>query len=353
MPLLTLPSIPALPSVAPRRPEPQPAPRPRRADTWEEYAEREAAAAQTWDRGWDDEAEDHPSARQRAHSAARPLALIRLPDEAFDAAPAPLPTDSVPELAAFRPSAPGIIRAQRARVATRAVIHGASQPWSITRIVCVLIACVWAFSSSVSAAGEPSQPLMNSLSARAGSVSANVAPVTSKVIAETQGMRPDLYDSHAQFDDWWGAACSAAVLSEVLTAWGVPNATIGHEIDELGPDISSYAGLLRYSGFQNVAAKHGYRADIRDNLTYGQMLYLTNHLGLPLIVNVRISYGYYHFFSGGHFLVMTGGDQQGLRIVDSSEYYLTYLPGDVFSTMFTGHTILIVPQDYQYTLPNV
>jgi hypothetical protein len=49
---------------------------------------------------------------------------------------------------------------------------------------------------------------------------------------------------------------------------------------------------------------------------------------------------------------MTGGDQQGLRIVDSSEYYINYLPVSVFNSMFTGRTIAIVPASYQYTLPS-
>ena len=47
----------------------------------------------------------------------------------------------------------------------------------------------------------------------------------------------------------------------------------------------------------------------------------------------------------------TGGNAQGLRIVDSSEYYIHYLPKDVFYSMFTGRTALLIPQDYQYSLP--
>ena len=94
------------------------------------------------------------------------------------------------------------------------------------------------------------------------------------------------------------------------------------------------------------------RADISTTLTNNQMLYITNQLGLPLIVNVRISYGYYHFLAGGHFLIVTGGDSQGLRIVDSSEYYIHYLPWSVFDSMFTHHEVLIVPKSYTYTLPS-
>jgi ABC-type bacteriocin/lantibiotic exporter with double-glycine peptidase domain len=70
-------------------------------------------------------------------------------------------------------------------------------------------------------------------------------------------------------------------------------------------------------------------------------------------VNVRISYGYFHFFSGGHFLVMTNGDGQGVQIVDSSEYYIKYLPRDVLYSMFTGVSVVIVPKGYQYTVPNI
>jgi hypothetical protein len=142
------------------------------------------------------------------------------------------------------------------------------------------------------------------------------------------------------------------VLAETLTAWGVKGATIGRMIDELGSNISPYGGLLSYSGFQKVASMHQMRSDYRDNLSYKQMLYITNTLHLPLIVNVRISYGFYHFFSGGHFLVMTAGDSQGIRLVDSSLYYVTYMPLSVFNSMFTGRTVLLLPSDYTYTLPS-
>jgi ABC-type bacteriocin/lantibiotic exporter with double-glycine peptidase domain len=140
-------------------------------------------------------------------------------------------------------------------------------------------------------------------------------------------------------------------MSEVLTAWGKPGASIGRMIDVMQPDISLDGGLLTPHGFQRGAQAFGYRADISWNLTYKQLLYITNQLGLPVIVNVRISYGYYHFFAGGHFLVVTGGDDQGLTIVDSSEYYIRYLPLDTFASMFTGMTAMVVPQGYTYTVP--
>lgn len=281
---------------------------------------------------------------ERRDDYREPVAAL-VPVAAPLAAYAPLPADSAPELAAYRP----IMRApHRTRLDTRALRDAARNPWTVTRLALALIAMALAFFHTPGQMGEQAQPLMIA-HAQAGLTPGGA--ITSLVQPETQLLRPDLYDSYAQFQNWGGAACSAAALSEILTAYGVPHATIGHEIDELGHYISPYGGLLNRHGFAVVAAMHNLRADESTSLTYNQIVYLSEQLGMPVIVNVRISYGYYHFFDGGHFLTVIGGDAQGLRIVDSSEYYIHYLPKDVFYQMFTGYTAAIVPMDYQYSLP--
>ena len=312
---------------------------------WDEYGDTDDERYDDW---------EESRARRRGRSAARPLALERVSDPALRAVgqmELPAEEELTPDLAAYRPiiaHGSGKV-ARRTRQATRALVRTARSPWAKGRFALAILAICMGLWTAVSAAGEPSQPLMAAWQTTAGSHDARA--ITSLVQAETQGMRPDLYDSQAQFNDWWDAACSAAVMSEVLTAWGVPHATIGKLIDVMQPDISLNGGLLTSHGFVRGASAFGYRADISSHLTYKQLLYLTNTLGLPVIVNVRISYGYYHFFSGGHFLVMTGGDSQGLKIVDSSEYYIKYLPLDTFNSMFTGITAVVVPNGYTYTLP--
>lgn len=298
---------------------------------------------------WEDDTAGGVRARSRARSLARPLppALPQYNDPTDDVPPlfAPLPDDSVPALAAYRPAPP----AHRARLNTQALARSARNPWTITRLVVALLMALVALAHSPGLMGEQPQPLM------VAHAQAGLAPgsaITDLIRPETQLKRPDLYDSVAQFNEWGGAACSAAALSEILTAYGVKGATIGHEIDELGPNISPSGGLLSSRGFQVVAAKHGLRADLSSSWSYNQIVYMSQQLGMPVIVNVRISYGYYYFFSGGHFLTVVGGDAQGLKIVDSSEYYIHYLPKDVFYQMFTGRTTAIVPAHYQYTLPN-
>src|SRR5262249_30180039 len=132
-------------------------------------------------------------------------------------------------------------------------------PWVRARFVLALLAMALGVVTGYAVAGEPPQPLMQ-FAAQADVGLSNT--VAARVEPETQMRRADLYDTDDQFNQWGGAACSAAVLSEVLTAYGVRGATIGHMIDELGSYISSNAGLLNYDGFAKVAGLHGYRADI-------------------------------------------------------------------------------------------
>jgi hypothetical protein len=262
----------------------------------------------------------------------------------------PLSPDSVPDLAAFRPSLPQV--KPRVRVNTQMLIERARSPWSIARAILAVVAMIVALFATIAAMGEPSQKLMETAFA-ASSGSGSSFTVAGRVQPETQLLCPKCYDNNAQFVAWGDADCSAATASEVLLAWGVRGASIGKMIDDMVPDISLNGGLLTINGYQRGASHFGYRADISSHLSYNQIIYIAHTLGLPVIVNVRISYGYFHFFSGGHFLVVTDGDAQGVTIVDSSEYYIKYLPRDVLYSMFTGITAVLVPNGYFYSVPNI
>lgn len=233
----------------------------------------------------------------------------------------------------------------------------------VARTVLISLVLYYVLSSSLQLAGLSGLPLAPfPWKASSGSAQAIVAAaqvrmdgkVASRVRPMTQMRRVDLYDSKAQFDQWGGAACSAASLAEVLTAYGLPNMTIGRIIREMGKDISPNWGLLTYDAFNKVVSKYGLRADVylsNNPLTYKQMLYLTNTLGIPVLVNMRATTGYYHYLSGGHILVMTGGDNNTIRLTDSSLYYIKYLPLSTYNWMARPRNVVIVPKDYHYTLP--
>jgi hypothetical protein len=311
----------------------------RSQSAFDEVERRNSAADDQWDHAAiDEEWSDAEAWEARGRWSGPQMALQ------------PIQRAPVPALATYR------VPARRPVVVTQAILRRARSPWSLVRLVLALAAIVATLVSTFVAAGEPNQRYQANAAGLAGSnrtqiIAQLVKPLTSLLV-------PEQYDSPEQFATYSPAACSPSVLAEVLTAWGVPHATIGQMIDDLGADLSPYAGLLTQDGFQVAAARHNMRADISWHLTYEQVLYLTNSLGIPVIVNFRRDYGYYHYFAGGHFLVVTGGDEQGVSIVDSSEYFIKYLPHDVFDGLWqwrgdgTAMTVVIVPADFHYTLPN-
>ena len=240
----------------------------------------------------------------------------------------------------------------------------ASVPVTVVRTLLVSLVLYYVLSSSLQIAGRSGLPLAPfpwaAANGSASALAVQASPlmdgkVASRVRPMTQMRRVDLYDSRAQFNLWGGADCSAASLAEVLTAYGLPHMTIGRVIREMGADISPNWGLLTYNAFNKVVAKYGLRADVylsNNPLNYKQMLYLTNTLGVPVLVNMRATTGYYHFLSGGHILVMTGGDSKTIRLTDSSLYYIKSLPLSTYNWMARPRNVVIVPKDFHYTLPH-
>lgn len=318
---------------------------------WDEQEERDE---------WSPDASS--SSREREATTARPLAnraLIRREDwDDSDDAPTTLT----------------IVPATRQRV----ILPGAkdqSPPsrmgqtaTGIVRTLLISLVLYYVLSSGLQVVGQPGLPLAPFPWAASSGASGVIASVgsaqtayrfdgkmASRVQPMTQMKRVDLYDNRAQFNKWAGSACSAASLAEVLTAYGLPHMTIGRIIREMGADISPTWGLLTYNAFNKVVSKYGLRADVylaNNPLSYKQMLYLTNTLGIPVLVNMRATTGYYHYLSGGHVLVMTGGTSSRIRLTDSSLYYIKSLPIGTYNSMARPRNVVIVPKNFHYKLPH-
>lgn len=309
------------------------------------------------------------SGRDRAATTARPLSINSVGpayddldfEDAFDKLPVTLPV-TLPDSVTVIPSERQHVVAPK--VKSRVLSSGRStKPIGVARAIIISLMLYFALSSSLQLAGYAALPFAPFPWAATNSAASGMMALASlrmdgkmvnRVQPMTQMRRVDLYDNRAQFDLWAGAACSAATLAEVLTAYGLPHMTIGRMIRELGSDISPNWGLLNYYAFNKVVAKYGLRADVyleQNPLTYKQMLYLTNTLGIPVVVNMRATTGYYRFLSGGHILVMTGGDYNTIRLTDSSLYYMKYLPLGTYNQMARHRNVVIVPKDYHYTLP--
>jgi hypothetical protein len=156
------------------------------------------------------------------------------------------------------------------------------------------------------------------------------------------------YDSQAQHDTWWNAACSAAAMTEILHAWGITDVTIGRLIDIMyahnPPYITPYGGLMTPDAWNYMMSNYHMHATVYTNhtFTYEDMVKITEVQGIPVVLNVRDSaQAYYPAFNVGHFLVVVGGDSAGLKIVDSSLYRIQYLPRNEVDALWTGLNVVI------------
>ena len=156
------------------------------------------------------------------------------------------------------------------------------------------------------------------------------------------------YDSPAQYHTWWDSACSAAVLAEVLHAWGINTVTIGQMLDLLiaAHAISPDQGLYDQNGWDAVAQHYHLRGDQHWTRSYADIVQLVTEKGLPVVANVRDSaHRYFPAFDTGHYLVIVGADSAGVMTVDSSLYRIHHLTVAVFQAIWSGQTILIAPQE--------
>lgn len=199
-------------------------------------------------------------------------------------------------------------------------------------------------SSGFSTTVSGSKPVA-SVTASSGHITDNVRPI---IQAEINAG----YDSRQQHDIWWDSACSAASFTEIMHAWGQKDVTIGQVIDEMSahnpPYITPWGGLMTSDAWPFIAHLHHFNADTQfHQVSYDALVHITLQQGLPVIVGVRDYAGrYYPALSGGHFLVVVGGDQAGLRIIDSSLYRISYLPRSEFTYLWDAGrnlTVLLTP----------
>ncbi len=161
------------------------------------------------------------------------------------------------------------------------------------------------------------------------------------------------YTSRQQYDLYSGADCSAAATSEVLTAWGDKTGNIGHVIEDMGAGLSPSGGLINVAAFQQVGQQEGFSTIVTDNIDINQLRKIVTTYEIPVIVGVRdVSGGYYSYFSPGHFLVVTGADSNGFMIVDSSTYFVHYLPTATFLSLWASpKAVIFTPASLKFSMP--
>ncbi len=279
--------------------------------------------------------------------------LLRLPALTSQNQPALPPPDQLQLIPATAPS-PGILGAKLRQAAERLSPRFPILKFSL---VGVLLLAILAATLTTAGGGKIDNLLFSAFHDSAPAPTTPAPPTSTPI---TQNVRPIIqadinagYTSRRQHDLFWNASCSAASFTEVVHAWGKKDITIGQVIDEMSshdpPYITSYAGLMSWRGWLFMAERHGFKADVQfqQAFSYEKIVETTMQQGLPVIVGIRDTVGrYYAGLSGGHYIVVVGGDSNGLKIVDSSLYRIKYLDHDKFIYLWSrgrGMTILLTP----------
>ena len=107
------------------------------------------------------------------------------------------------------------------------------------------------------------------------------------------------------------------------------------------------------AAFQQVGQQEGFSTIVTDNIDINQLRKIVTTYEIPVIVGVRdVSGGYYSYFSPGHFLVVTGADSNGFMIVDSSTYFVHYLPTATFLSLWASpKAVIFTPASLKFSMP--
>ena len=143
--------------------------------------------------------------------------------------------------------------------------------------------------------------------------------------------RASEYENAAQARAWGYSTCSAASLTAVLRAAG-QDVKIADVMKEMPGGMTIALGLVSRPSLVNAANKFGARAT-DDVKSYDALKEATDN-GQPVLVDIRNAK-----FPEGHWIVVTGVDENGVKCADSSRYNLTSIPKGEFQRSWSSRGV--------------
>lgn len=164
----------------------------------------------------------------------------------------------------------------------------------------------------------------------------------SKVLVRVNQLDVAQYASKAEYDTWAYSACSAASMTEVINSYESNHhryrvtdiLKVEAGLNQISPDL----GLLSPSGIDKTVDKFGYKAIHLNNPSLDTILKIGNN-GNPVIVDFPPDR-----WSGGHILIVRGGDSQYVYLADSSMLNMQAMKRDKFMQYWAGFAVLVLPK---------
>jgi ABC-type bacteriocin/lantibiotic exporter with double-glycine peptidase domain len=152
------------------------------------------------------------------------------------------------------------------------------------------------------------------------------------------------YSSSQEYNLWAYSTCSTASMTEVINAYDsyyhmgrqyriTDILKVEASIHEITPDL----GLLQPTGLDRTAARFNFQVTWLNNPSLDQLIKVAAS-GRPIIVNFPPDR-----WSGGHLLVVRGGNSKYVYLADSSRLNMQAMARPTFLKYWAGFAAVMTP----------
>jgi hypothetical protein len=161
----------------------------------------------------------------------------------------------------------------------------------------------------------------------------------SKALVRINQLDPVQYNSQQDYTTWAYSTCSTAAMTAVINSYGhtyrlADILKVEAGIHEITPDL----GLLEPTGIDKTVAQFGFKTYWLSNSSLDTVISVANQ-GHPVIVGFPPA-----LWSGGHLLVVRGGNSQYVFLADSSRLNMQAMARATFMKYWAGFAVVAMPK---------
>ncbi len=161
----------------------------------------------------------------------------------------------------------------------------------------------------------------------------------SKALVRINQLDPAQYNSQQDYATWAYSTCSSAAMTAVINSYGhnyrvADILKVEAGIHEITPDL----GLLEPTGIDHTVAQFGFKTYWLSNTSLDDVIKVANQ-GHPVIVGFPPA-----LWSGGHLLVVRGGNSQYVYLADSSRLNMQTMARATFMKYWAGFAVVAMPK---------
>ncbi len=166
-----------------------------------------------------------------------------------------------------------------------------------------------------------------------------IAAIPASHVDRIYQLDPGQYRSSQDYNTWAPSACSATSMAEVINSYGHSYRIADILKVEAGlGQITPELGLLEPTGIDKTVDKFGFQTVHLSHPSIDDIIVIANQKH-PVIVSFPPE-----LWTGGHILVVVGGDSRTISLADSSSFNMTIVPWTKFLKYWGGFAVVVTPR---------